>query len=385
MTPGARVAAAIGILDQMDAGMAAEQALTRWARASRFAGSGDRAAVRDYVFSVLRCKRMAAALGGGTSGRALMIGLLRLSGSDPDGFFTGEGHAPDPLSTEESDAPEPPEDQGVQWNMPDWLIPEFSRSLGASADEAARVMTSRAPVTLRVNSRLSDPGEVTAALTSEGVQVEPVPGFLKALRVTRGERRLRNTKAWETGLFELQDAASQAVVSELPVGERCLDFCAGGGGKALAMAADPARRVFAHDANPQRMRDLPARAARAQADITQLNREQLTAKAPYDLVLCDAPCSGSGAWRRAPEGKWSLTPRRLQELQSLQLSILNEAAGLVAEDGWLVYATCSVLTAENEDTVARFLNENPAWTCSVAKRFNLSQENDGFFAAHLTR
>ena len=385
VTPGARVAAAIGILDAIGDGQAAEQALTRWARGSRYAGSKDRAAVRDHVFDVLRQRRSAAAMGAGTDGRALMIGSLRLRDLPPENFFTGEGHAPAPLSDQERGVPAVPDDDGTRWNLPDWLLPEFRRSLGDDAEEAGGLLGTRAPVTLRVNTRRITRDDAIARLAAEDMITAPNPVAETALDVTEGARRIRNSASFTEGFVELQDAASQAVATGLPEGARVLDYCAGGGGKALAIAADPERDVFAHDIDPRRMKDLGQRAARAGAQITELATGDLAAAAPFDVVFCDAPCSGSGAWRRSPDGRWTLTPERLEELTAVQQQILDAAAVLVAPAGVLAYATCSVLRVENEDAVETFLSRNPGWTCTHARRINLSQYSDGFFAAHLTR
>ncbi|QJF51273.1 RsmB/NOP family class I SAM-dependent RNA methyltransferase [Roseobacter ponti] len=385
MTPGARVAAAIGILDAIGEGQAAEQALTRWARGSRYAGSKDRAAVRDHVFDVLRRRRSAAAMGAGADGRALMIGSLRLQNLPPDDFFTVEGHAPAPLSDQERSVPAVPDDDGTRWNLPDWLLPEFRRSLGEGADAAGSLLGTRAPVTLRVNTGRIAREDAVTRLAAEGMINAPNPVAETALDVTEGARRIRNSASFTEGLVELQDAASQAVAAGLPEGARVLDYCAGGGGKALAIAADPARAVFAHDIDPRRMKDLGQRAARAGVHITELATADLGAAAPFDVVFCDAPCSGSGAWRRSPDGRWTLTPERLEELAEIQQQILDAAASLVAPAGVLAYATCSVLRVENEDAVEAFLSRNPGWTCIHSERINLSQHSDGFFAAHLTR
>ena len=178
--------------------------------------------------------------------------------------------------------------------------------------------------------------------------------------MTANARRLRLSTVYRDGLIEPQDAASQAVADMVPVGigAPVLDYCAGGGGKALALAARGAA-VFAHDASPARMADLPARAARAGADIPVLNRAEARARAPWRTVLVDAPCSGSGAWRRDPEGKWRLTPARLADLTALQDRILDEAAALIAPGGALVYATCSLLAEENDERIAAFISTQP--------------------------
>lgn len=385
MTPGARVAAAIEILGDMSEGLAAEQALTRWARRSRFAGSKDRAAIRDHVFDVLRRKRSAAHDGQGSSPRALMIGLLRAQNADLDLLFTGEGHAPAPLVEAEKTRVAPPTETGVIWNLPDWLIPHFQQSLSEDAERAALALQDRAPVFLRVNTAKAARAEAAAALLQDGITTEVNPLCETALTVTDGANRIRNARPFQDGLVELQDAASQAVVAALPAGQRVLDFCAGGGGKALAIAAQPDRAVHAHDVDPRRMKDLPARAARAGADITLLGTDDLAAAAPFDVVLCDAPCSGSGAWRRSAEGKWTLTPERLEALTALQDSILDDAAPLVARGGTLAYATCSIFAQENEDRIAAFLARHDGWKGTFARRFNIGAEGDGFFTAHLMR
>lgn len=219
MKPAARVAAAIEILDDMAAsGLAAEQALTRWARRSRFAGSKDRAAVRDHVFDVMRCRRSATHFGKGNSGRSLMIGLLAMQEHPLEAFFSGEGHAPATLSAEETLIPEPPAEKGVRWNLPDWLLPEFERSLGDSADAFARALQDRAPVTLRVNTARTARTAAQAALKAEGIETVTNTLCDTALTVTDGARRIRQSAAYTGGRVELQDAASQAVVAALPPG-----------------------------------------------------------------------------------------------------------------------------------------------------------------------
>jgi len=344
MTPGARLSAAIAVLDRVLAGEAAEKALTNWGRASRFAGSGDRAAVRDLVFDALRCLRSAAALGGAMTGRGLVLGRLRELGTDPAALFTGEGHAPAPLADEPGRAP-----QGYEaWDLPDWLGDAFRDSLGDRAEAVALALRARAPLFLRVNLRKTDLPGAQAALRSEGIETRPHPIALTALEVTEGARRVSASRGYETGLVEVQDASSQAVTQALPLskGMKVLDFCAGGGGKTLAMAAQADVTITAHDIDAGRMRDLPGRAARAGVKVS------ITApgavRGQFDLVLVDAPCSGSGTWRRTPEAKWRLTPERLADLTTLQTQVLAQAAAHVAPGGWLAFVTCSVLRAENE-------------------------------------
>ncbi|KAJ55395.1 SAM-dependent methlyltransferase [Actibacterium mucosum KCTC 23349] len=382
MTPAARIAAAIEILDAVLAGQAAEQQLTSWARRNRFAGSGDRAAIRDHVFGAMRCRRSFATLGGAKTGRGLMLGALRDTGANPSEVFTGEGYAPAKLTPEEA-AFQPPDD--LPTDLPDWVLPQWNAALGDRADAVAEAMRHRAPVFLRVNLRKASRAQAAAALHEEGIETVTHPLSSTALQVTSNPRRVQNSGPFRDGLVELQDAASQAISDLIPVEQkgRVLDYCAGGGGKSLALAARTDARFYAHDADPRRMKDLPGRAKRAGVRVNILQPDRVAGEGPFDVVLCDVPCSGSGAWRRSPEGKWSLTPQRLAELQAIQFDILQTCAGLVAPGGVLAYATCSVLQAENADQISRFTSANPNWRVSKTRQLTPLDGGDGFFVALL--
>lgn len=385
MTPAARLSAAIALIDRFLAGEAAEKALTSWARASRYAGAGDRAAVRDLVFSALRRLRSQAALGGAMTGRGVVLGGLRAAGEDVEALFTGEGHAPAPLSDAERQAGRVP--SGAEaLDCPDWLEPALRESLGADFEPVLAALRERAPVQLRVNLRKASRAAAQARLAEEGVACRPHPLSETALEVVEGARRVQSSGAYAEGWVEPQDAASQAVADSLPVSEgaKVLDYCAGGGGKTLALAGRAEARFLAHDAAPHRMRDLPARAARAGVEVRLI--DDPGAEAPYDLVLCDAPCSGSGAWRRAPEGKWRLDAAALGRLVATQAEILDRAAPLVARGGMLAYATCSLLAAENDAQIAAFLSRHGgAWRLAGSRGLTPLDGGDGFYVAHLTR
>ncbi|NIZ12233.1 RsmB/NOP family class I SAM-dependent RNA methyltransferase [Phaeobacter sp. HF9A] len=387
MTPAARVQAAIEILDDILGGQAAEKALTNWGRRSRFAGSKDRAAVRDHVFQALRCQRSHAVLGGSLSGRGLLIGALRDQGIEVGSLFTGEGHAPAPLSEAEQAEPRNFQSSAEAKDIPEWLWPLFSRSLGDEAIPAAEALRSRAAAHLRVNLRKASRAEAITRLAEEGVVAEPHAASEAALLVTEGARRIKNTESYTLGFVELQDAASQAVVEALPLqsGMRVLDYCAGGGGKSLAMAMREDLALYAHDAAPRRMADIPARAARAGVKITCLTPEALAAQPPFDLVLCDAPCSGSGSWRRDPEGKWRLTQEGLDELVRLQAEILDRAVAHVAPGGYLAFATCSMLEVENGAQSRGFLDRHPGWTAVTEAAWRVHQGTDGFYVSVFQR
>jgi len=389
MIPGARIASAIGILDDILAGASAEKTLTTWARKNRYAGSGDRAAIRDLVFDALRCQRSFGWLGGAddgaATGRQLMLGSVQASGGDVAAMFSGEGYGAAALTEDEAVSPNlAAAPQAVALDMPDWLMPALRDSLGDDLTAVCTALRHRAPVFLRVNTARTTRDAVAQQLAAEGIDTAPHDLAPTALQVQSNPRRVQNSAAYKDGLVELQDAASQAVVDRLPTGARVLDYCAGGGGKSLALAARRATQVFAHDADEVRMRDLPQRAARAGVRIETVATEALAGLAPFDLVLCDAPCSGSGSWRRSPQGKWQLTQERLDELGRIQSGILDDASRLVAPGGTLAYVTCSMLRSENEDIVNGFLARQPMWRQAYVHRFSVLNGGDGFFVSHLT-
>lgn len=383
MTPAARIAAAIAILDQVLAGQPAEQTLLRWSRSSRYAGSGDRAAVRDLVFDALRCRDSHAALGGALTGRGLMIGGLRAAGQDPAAFFTGKAHAPAALSPGERPCQSPAEAR-ILPDIPDWIRPLWNASLGGDADAVANLMRQRAPVWLRVNPIKADPARATSCLADEGIAAQPDPRLPTALRLTANERRLTRSRAYAGGLVELQDLSPQLACAALPVkpGARVLDYCAGGGGKTLAVAGRaPGLVLTAHDAEPARMRDLPRRAERAGVRVRLADRPQ----GRFDLVIADVPCSGTGTWRRSPDAKWRLTQAALDGLVTLQARILREVAPLVDRGGHLAYMTCSVLGVENDSQADRFLADHPDFREVSRRLWTPLDASDGFFLSLMAR
>ncbi len=386
MTPVAHVAAAVEILDAILEGAASGSCLNRWARRNRFAGSRDRAAIRDLVFDALRCRRSLAWMGGAEDGRGLMIGYLHRSGIDPGEVFTGTGYAPSPLSEREARTVRSLEEasSAVRLDCPDWLWPQLAESLGDDVEPILGLMQRRAPVFLRINTASTDLAAARRELYAEGIETAPHQLCGTALEVTANARRVRHSKAFKTGLVELQDVASQAVVECLfphARGRRVLDYCAGGGGKALALAACGAGIVTAHDSEVTRMADIPARAERAGTPIDVTDAP----KGEFDLVLCDVPCSGTGAWRRKPEAKWTLAPGRLAELCVLQDTILDKASRFVAPGGVLAYSTCSVLRVENEVRVGTFLRRQGNWRNFGSEHFGPIDGGDGFFLALFRR
>lgn len=379
MTPGARLAAAIEVLDAMASGASAEGALTKWGRSHRFAGSGDRAAIGDHVYDVLRRRRSCAALGGASTGRGLILGLLRGRGLDPAEAFTGVGHAPPPPAPDEDGASPDSLRPAMACDVPDWLFDRFMEDLGARAIPMMQVLRHRAPVFLRTDLRHGDRAAAIASLAADGILAIPHPDVETALEVTGNERKIRTSSGYLSGAVDLQDASSQAAVLALPLcpGQRVLDYCAGGGGKALAIAAAADVQVIAHDAHPARMTDLPFRAARAGLDIALTATDQLR-PATFDLVVVDAPCSGSGTWRRDAAGKWRLTPALLAETLALQARILDAARAFVRPGGTLAYMTCSILSAENQDQAAAFCARHSGWRLTGRMQRWPDAGGDGF-------
>ncbi len=383
MTPAARVQTAIDLIDEILAGTAAEKTLTAWARRSRYAGSKDRRAVRDHVYDVLRRKNSLAQLGGGDSSRQLMIGLMREQGADLERIFDGSAYGSPAL---EGDELIETTNEGAI-DLPDWLVPYMQRSLGDDFAKNEQCLRQRAPVNIRVNSKKGSVEDALQALESEQITCEPNPLSPTAFTAVVGGRKIANSVAYIDGLVELQDASSQFAVDSLPLksGTKILDYCAGGGGKLLAMAGRVDAEFFAYDANAARMRDLPRRMQRAGVAAQILEQEDCIENAPYDVVFVDAPCSGTGAWRRDPAAKWRFSEADLEGLMNTQDEILAAAAPLVAPNGILAYATCSLLAEENADRVAAFIDQTPGWECSYSRQLTLFDGGDGFFIAHLTR
>ncbi len=381
MTPQARVAAAI---DEIASGQRAEVTLKRWARANRYAGSKDRAAVRDLVFDCLRRWGRTGTFTEDPTGRDRMIALTALSGGVLDDLFSGQGYGPAPLSLEEHEALGRFLGSELEplIEIPAWLRDIWQADLGEQAGDIAQALTTRAPVFLRVNVAKASMSQAIDLLNSDGITTLPHPHVETALIVEEGARKISISRAYLEGLVELQDAASQASITCLPttVTGGILDYCAGGGGKALALAAWCNSAVSAWDIQYDRMKDIPNRAARAGAHITCLTSPPT---GTFEVVFVDAPCSGSGTWRRDPEGKLSLTPEQLASLCVTQVNVLKDASKHVAPNGYLVYATCSVLWRENVGQIDAFLRHADTFEVQEQHQFYPSHMGDGFFVTVL--
>ena len=385
MTPGAHIAAAIEVLDQILAGKNAEISLIKWGRSNRFAGSGDRYAIRDIVYDALRQKNSLTKRSKNISGRSWIIALLKKRELNLDEYFGTTRYSPPKIKKWELEFL-PIESESDLYDIPNWLWPKWKESLGIKAIEVANTLKERANIFLRVNIIKGTREDAIQALEKDGIISKFHPTVSTALIVNKGTRKIKNSEAYNIGLVELQDASSQASVLKLNVDQNgpILDFCAGGGGKSLALSAYLNKPIFAYDANFERMKDLPNRARRSGANIQVINSNDLK-KSHYGLVFCDAPCSGSGSWRRDPEGKWSLTLQDYERLLTLQENILATASQLVKPNGNLVYATCSILKDENKAQIQKFLKNTNDWELRREKFSIPSELGDGFYFCILKR
>jgi len=376
MIPAARIAAAIEVLSDIEARRRpAADAMKDWGLAHRFAGSGDRAAISALVYDALRRKSSSAWLMGESSPRAEAIGALRQArGLDADAIsslFSGVGHAPAKLTEAErarlasadlSGAP-----AHVAGDFPEWLTPHFKASYGAAAATEGSALAERAPVDLRANLLKTSRDKALAALAHLAPQSTPLSpvGLRIAIRPDGRGPALAAEPAYVKGLVEVQDEGSQlaALLAEAKPGMQVLDLCAGAGGKtlALAVAMDNHGQIYATDADGRRLTPIFDRLARSGARNVQVRAPRgetdvlgdLAGRC--DLVMIDAPCTGSGAWRRNPDAKWRIRPGALEQRIKDQDETLERAVRFVKRGGRMVYVTCSVLRPENEDRVAAFL------------------------------
>lgn len=411
MTPAARVATAIEILADILAavdsdGASADVILKAAFRARRYAGSKDRAAITDLVYGVLRRRAFLTwALGDGqVAARALMLAALANDGADVAALFAGGGYGASPLSDEEqallqrlrAQTMTPP--LCAQLEIPEWLLPQLERRFGDRLQEEMAALNQRAPLDIRVNVKRITIQDAQARLLSEGIEAAPLNRSPIGLRAASGAK-VTATALYRDGLIDIQDEAAQiaSLLAMPPAGGLVVDLCAGAGGKSLTMAAacDAPLTIAAFDIDSRRLQELSARAERAEAAtitatlLPESGEGRAALLAPYsgkaDVVVVDAPCSGSGTWRRNPELRWRLTPKRLAALTGLQARLIREGAGLVKPGGKLVYMTCSVLIEEDEDIVQAFLKDHAGFALTEEKLFTPAHHAcDGFYLSALT-
>jgi 16S rRNA (cytosine967-C5)-methyltransferase len=397
LTPAARLNAAAEILDEINRSRApAEAALKRWGQVHRFAGSKDRRAIADRVYRCLRARARLAWAMGRDDGRALIIGSLALIDGLPmagiDAVFSGQGYGPAPLTPEERSRLEQPPGAPPAWvsaGLPDFVAEDFKALFGDDwAAEAEALMRPRAPIDLRVNGAKATVEAVKAELEAEGLAPELTPWSAWGLRLdAEPPPNIQKLAAFREGRIEVQDEGSQvaAWLAGARPGMTVVDYCAGGGGKTLGLAqqlvssssglqslrafrseddGEMVGRLIACDVDAKRLSNIKPRLERAgiTAEFRELGPEgegMDDLEGTADLVLVDAPCSGSGTWRRRPEDAWRLTAAEVERLHLLQVAILGRAAQLVKPGGRLAYVTCSMLSREDEASADAFEAAHP--------------------------
>jgi 16S rRNA (cytosine967-C5)-methyltransferase len=386
MRPGGRLAAAIEVLADIETRRRpVSEALKDWGTAHRFAGSGDRSAIGNFVYDALRWRSSTAWLMGDDAPRALVLGAVALhcdGGAEAlAGRLGDDPHAPPPLTPEEterlagSDLSAAPDH--VRADVPEWIAPKMAEAFGADWVGEGTALALRPPLDMRVNRLKADRAKVAKALSRfaaadtlhspDGLRIAP----------TSGDGRHPNVQvepAFQKGWFEIQDEGSQlaALMVGAKPGEQVLDLCAGGGGKALALSAAMANKgqVIATDSDRARLAPIFDRLKRAgtrNVQVREAGGSLVNLEGRMDAVLVDAPCTGTGTWRRRPDAKWRLTERALAERMGEQSALLASASRYVKPGGRLVYVTCSFLPEENDGQIAAFLAGNTGFRVRPAE------------------
>jgi 16S rRNA (cytosine967-C5)-methyltransferase len=395
MTPAARLSAAIEVLADIETRRRpASDALKDWGLTHRFAGSGDRAAIAGLVYDALRRRASSAYVMGEATPRAVLLGMLKLErGLDHEAIaklFDGSRFAPAPLTDAEAAALDRASLNGapphVAGDYPEWLDPHFVRAFGEERAEEGAALAARAPVDLRVNTLKGDRDQAVADLSDlhpEPTRWSPV-GLRIKLDAGAKSPAIHAEHAFIKGLIEIQDEGSQlaALLAGAQPGEQVVDLCAGGGGKTLAIAAAMQNKgqIYATDTDKRRLAPIHARLERAGVRNVQVRppkpppipspasggglgrgHELHDVAGRIDLVVIDAPCTGTGSWRRNPDAKWRIRPGALELRMKDQAMILDRAADLLKPGGRIAYITCSVLDEENGGQIRGFLARHPGF------------------------
>ena len=403
MRLGGRVTGAIEVLADIESRRRpVADALKDWGLSHRFAGSGDRAAIGNIVYDALRMRLSHAYLLDDDSPVALAYGvLIRQWGLPLESLieeFADDRFAPPALTQEQIsafefrnllDAP-----AYVQGDVPEWVAASLEANFGDAWLDEAKALTGRPTLDLRANTLKASRDKVVDALSRSGATASPIARNGVRIPAGEGPSRLPNVTAelsFQKGWFEVQDEGSQIVADLVNPGEhdQVLDYCAGGGGKTLAMAAAMRNKgqVHAYDADRKRLAPIIERLRRAGTRNVQVHddaRQLQPMTGKLDAVLVDAPCTGTGTWRRRPDTKWRLTQRNLDERISQQQEALTAASAYVKPGGTLVYVTCSVLPEENDRQVERFTAEHPEFAIVSVKEDLARLVGPGAGSAHVS-
>ena len=431
MKLGARVAAAIELLEELNdlwqrgRRTPADGMLALYYRHRRYIGSKDRREISRIVYGVMRnetaLRWWLEQTGFVLTPRELVLGVVVfLDGQrleEVEALFSGGKYCPEPLNSKESDWVRAHMEQpllhadmpeSVRLNYPDWMQPALQDLFGDQLAEAMAALNAEASVDLRVNILKATKEQVMAALVDDGMEPIPTPFATDGLRLMK-RGALIATQAFREGWFEIQDEGSQLVAElvEARPGEKGMDFCAGAGGKTLALSARMENRgqILAWDVAKARLKQMAPRLVRAgvsnvQTRLLKSERDSHLDQhvGTADWVLLDVPCSGTGMWRRSPDLKRRTTQRDLEKVTEQQRKIIDSAVRLIKPGGRLIYATCSILRQENEDQVSRFLTAHPEFTVKpmnlptgqggkvpCLRLFPHQHQTDGFFGAVLVK
>jgi 16S rRNA (cytosine967-C5)-methyltransferase len=409
MTPAARLQAAVELLTIIEgSGRPADALANDFFRARRFIGAGDRRSISDRVWVVLRARhRLHWWLEKHATPRLLVAASMVLEGMSIAAVavaFAGGRFSPQPLTDEERarltplvdhtlDHPSMP--AAVRLEVPDWTLPLLQARFGDRLAVEMAAMSEEAPLDLRVNLLKTDRDAAIAALAEEGIEAQKTPLSPWGLRVS-GRRPVVTGAAFRAGLVEIQDEGSQLVAALVQAAPemRVADFCAGAGGKTLAMAMMMQNRghIVACDTSVSRLDGAVRRLRRAgvhnvERHVLEPGDKWVKRRAlSFDRALVDAPCTGSGTWRRNPDGRWRLRRQDLNELIEKQAIIFDQASRLVRKSGRLVYATCSLFLEENEAQVSAFLAQHPDFRLAESLALTPARDGtDGFHAFALER
>ncbi|MBX3598684.1 MAG: RsmB/NOP family class I SAM-dependent RNA methyltransferase [Rhizobiaceae bacterium] len=378
MRLGGRLAAAIEVLEDMQQRRRpVAEALKDWGLSHRFAGSGDRGAIGNIVYDALRRRLSASWLMDDDSARGQAFGALLLEGGVStdavNADLKGDRFAPPPLTEKELQGVNArlatPMPDRVRADCSDWVIPHLQSAFGDTWVDEAAGLAARPPLDLRVNTLLADQDTVLRELADVAAEkMEISPNGVRIGPIIGGGRHpnVQGEPSFQKGWFEIQDEGSQiaAVLAGAEPGMQVLDYCAGGGGKTLSLAAIMRNegRIVAHDSEKQRLAPIFDRLRRANVtnvEVVPRLADLESLEQSMDIVLIDAPCTGAGTWRRRPDAKWRLTQKQLDLRCREQAAILRDASRFVKPGGKLVYITCSVFDAENSDHLAAFASANP--------------------------
>lgn len=366
-----------------------DSVLRKWAIKHRFAGSSDRRKIKDIIFDIIRQKKSCEHVGGGFSGRNLLIGYLKLKGTELSSVFDNSKFGPEELTIKEQNINVDFSNLSniYELDFPSWLIPILRRSLLNEFSYVVKALRNRSHIQLRVNLKKISRLNAMKKLQKNNIKCEINELCSTALNVLNGAQHILTSPCFENGFVELQDAGSQLVseLIEINYNDKVLDMCAGAGGKSLAIScgAELDATYFAWDINFDRMKDIDARSKRAGVKIEKVIK--LSSKSFYNKIIIDAPCSGSGSWRRDPEGKWRLDEDILDNYVKTQKELILKGLKLLAPRGQILYITCSILDIENgkliDDLISSVLSLKLVRSISLVP----SSKSDGFYGAVLEK